>query len=92
MPAYYRHTVRAPRQLYLLILVKTACTFKERKMAARTKRNKRRIPKIKPPKKGKASFFQRKKTTSEKIFMVVGIIIAISLVLSLVVSLGGCSF
>lgn len=59
---------------------------------AAAKRNKRRKPKPKPPTKGKANFFQRKKTTSEKVFMIVGILIALSMILSLVVSLGGSSF
>jgi len=61
-------------------------------MAAQAKRNKRRKPRPTPPKKGKANFFQRKKTTSEKVFMIVGILIALSMVLSLVVSLGGSTF
>jgi cell division protein FtsL len=61
-------------------------------MAAQAKRNKRRKPKPKLPKKGRANFFQRKKTTSEKVFMIVGILIAVSMVLSLVVTLGGSPF
>ena len=61
-------------------------------MAAQAKRHKRRKPKPKPPKRSKASFFKRKKTFTEKLFMVAGIIIAISMVLSLVVSLGSSSF
>jgi hypothetical protein len=61
-------------------------------MAAQAKRNKRRKPQPKPPKKGKATFFQRKKTASEKVFMVVGILIAVSMLLSLVVSLGNSGF
>ena len=61
-------------------------------MAAQAKRTKRRKPQPKPPKKSNQGFFQRKKTTSEKVFMVVGILIAISMLLSLVVSLGNTSF
>jgi cell division protein FtsL len=71
---------------------KSIYRYKERKMAAQAKRNKRRKYNSAPPKKGKANFFQRKKTTSEKVFMVVGILIAISMVLSLVVSLGSSAF
>lgn len=61
-------------------------------MAAQAKRRKRRQPKPKPPKRGKTTFFKRKKTATEKAFMVAGIIIAISMVLSLFVSFGSQGF
>ena len=61
-------------------------------MATQAKRTKRRKPKPKPPKRSKESFFRRKKTATEKAFMVAGIIIAISMVLSLFVSFGSTGF
>ena len=61
-------------------------------MAAQAKRTKRRKPLPKPPKKGKTTFFKRKKTATEKAFMVAGIVIALSMVLSLFVSFGSHGF
>jgi hypothetical protein len=57
-------------------------------MAARAKRRKQRQSKPRPLKPVKAGFFKRKKTTSEKVFIAVGILIAMSMLLSLVVNIG----
>lgn len=57
------------------------------------KNRKRRQPKRKPPKRSLHDMiYKKKRSTSEKIMIVFGIIIALSMVLSLVVSLGSQAF
>ena len=57
------------------------------------KNTKRREPKKQMPKRSAHDqIYHRKRSTAEKVMLVLGIVIALSMLLSLVVSLGGSSF
>ena len=58
-----------------------------RRKRRRHKKNSKGVPPVK-----KTSFFKRKKSFSEKFLMVFGIIIALSMILSLFVSFGSQAF
>jgi cell division protein FtsL len=57
------------------------------------KNRKRREPKKQPPKRSAHDMiYKRKRSTAEKVMIVLGIVIALSMVLSLIVSLGSATF